>query len=345
MQLQRGVLFVAVMAGLGGASSAAAQYGQPQQPYYGQPQPAAQPYAQPQPAAQPQPYGQPQPAAQPAATGQPAAEGGTSEEEHRLRVWLNIPFWLGSGDSAGMSDAFVLGPTLGGRYRILDVLEVGGAWGFSYGSVSQGGESFGGLRGGNPYLFGHYVLAMSGMTARVGGGLTLPLSGAPSYDAFTGPDPDDAAAAVGQAYADATYGLWDSWIYAFDRFTLVLPSASIDVTSVEMLLLRFETALGILLYTGDGDADTEVIWQNGLEVGLRTAMVEAGVRLQMALLLTGGEEDGDDFQSSAGPFVQVNFAPAFVRAMFLMNLDEPLGFAFDTTKVWGFHIGGGVELL
>lgn len=327
--LRHGLLLVASVLALGVAQSAAAQWGEPM------------------------PGGQPAPVGTAPATGATTTAPATTEEGPRLFAYVDIPFWLGSGDDDGSTDVFVLGPTLGGRYAILPMIEAGLAWGFSYASVSGDGtdESFGGLRGGNPYLFGHYVMRTPEMTLRVGGGLTLPLSGAPEGGDGFDEDLDAIAAALGQAYAGALYGLWNPWIWAFDRFTLVLPSASVELTGMQMLLLRAEAAMGIAFYTGDAeDVDTELVAQLAVEGGVRTDMIEAGLRLQMVVLVTGDETDGvfidddDDFQSAAEAFVKVRFHPAFVRGSMLLNLDHPAGFAFDTRRVWGLHIGGGVEM-
>jgi hypothetical protein len=41
------------------------------------------------------------------------------------------------------------------------------------------------------------------------------------------------------------------------------------------------------------------------------------------------------------PYLRYDFGGGFVNARLTVNLDEPLGFAFDEGKVWGLFAGGG----
>jgi hypothetical protein len=64
-----------------------------------------------------------------------------------------------------------------------------------------------------------------------------------------------------------------------------------------------------------------------------------GVRAPMFVILT--ESQGDTDQVSLEPFVRAQIGTGFLNVRFTMPIDNPLGFAFDTGKFWGLHLGGG----
>jgi hypothetical protein len=43
------------------------------------------------------------------------------------------------------------------------------------------------------------------------------------------------------------------------------------------------------------------------------------------------------------PFVRLNLEGGFVEARLYMNLDDPLGFAFDDYGYWSLSVSGGVD--
>lgn len=52
--------------------------------------------------------------------------------------------------------------------------------------------------------------------------------------------------------------------------------------------------------------------------------------------------EGDAAQLFVEPFVRVDLGPLMLSTRLMMNLDEPLGFAFDSGKYWGLHVGAGL---
>ncbi len=55
-------------------------------------------------------------------------------------------------------------------------------------------------------------------------------------------------------------------------------------------------------------------------------------------------DDGDNAQLAIEPYARFNFGVPFVRVGFLMNLDEPRGFAFSENGIWGLRVEGGASL-
>ena len=86
--------------------------------------------------------------------------------------------------------------------------------------------------------------------------------------------------------------------------------------------------------------DSDILLQIGGEAGLRLGMVELGARLQLVWIPTG---DGDTAQTAVEPYALFDLKPGFVRFGLLMNLDEPLGFAFDDYGHWGVRLAAGFE--
>lgn len=239
----------------------------------------------------------------------------------------------------GSAEGFALSPLFGGYFRVLDPLEVGFLWGFAYGDGNRGMLEGSAFETGNPYLHAAYRLDSDGFVVRIGGGLTLPL--ATSGSIF---DADDVAGLLGLTVSAGMRGLWSFWLWLPDRLTLVLPNARIDFDLHENLVLAAESAFGVMFYTGDGDADTEVAWQLAGEVGGRflEGILESGLRLQLVTNLTAG--DGQDAaQLMAQPFFRAHLGPAFGEIRLAINLDNDLGFAFDQGRIWGLHFAGGAR--
>ncbi len=96
-----------------------------------------------------------------------------------------------------------------------------------------------------------------------------------------------------------------------------------------------------------------------LNVAIPTGAVEGGVQLQLApgvafwvsdrvdlgarvlLSVDSIEVLGDSTQLSFEPYARLDFDSAFLATRFTMQLDDPLGFSFDTGGLWGLHLALG----
>jgi hypothetical protein len=271
--------------------------------------------------------------------------------EHRIAESVPFVFQLETGFfTAGRDfalgvevDGFAVPFDFGAFGTIADVVEVGALWGFgvSHIDVNAGAlsDDSSGIVAFNPYLQGAYRYQNDYFVLRIGGGIAVPIADAGSDDGT-----EAIARGVALTYPAYMNGLWNVWLNVEDRVTLVLPAVRIDSDPREVLVWAAETELGIMIYTGDADQDTEVVWQIRGELGVRIDNIfVAGGRLSLVTIPT--VDDGQDgAQLAVEPFFRAHFDPAFLQARFLMNLDDDLGFAFDDDGVWSIHVGGGAYL-
>jgi hypothetical protein len=258
----------------------------------------------------------------------------TSEDRPHV-VFGDIGFFAGDLITA---DAFAMSPLVGAYFHVIPPLELGFVWGAGYMYVdpaSPTADDEGALRSANPYVHAAYRFDSEALVLRVGGGLVLPLLFVPDMA-----DADDVVGLLAVLYGGAMRGLWNPWMWSAERFSIVIPNARIDFSLHPNLLLASEMALGIMVdLSDDPDAETNVGWQFAIEGGGRFAEVlRAGLRFQLVVLFSDAD---DDAQLALEPFFRADFGPGYVETRLTMNLDDPLGFAFDDGKVWGLHVGGG----
>jgi hypothetical protein len=134
-----------------------------------------------------------------------------------------------------------------------------------------------------------------------------------------------------------TRGLQDPHLWLPDTLSFVgrlRAEAGNDVT------LAFDGAAIVAVPTGDDDGrDVEIFLQPAGELIVRVARPTSfGARLSLQWAVTG---DGDRAQLALAPFLQQDFGASYLNLQLLMNLDEPLGFAFDEGRYWGLFVGFG----
>lgn len=235
-------------------------------------------------------------------------------------------------DSSGGVTMHVLSPFLGLRHAVSNEVELELDWPFAFVDVSPdagGGDST--FVSGNPLLAAYYVGALERGYYRIGGGVAPPLA---NLDAG---DPGDVIHGIAYTRALWIRGMWDFWLYAYDRLSLVVP-VQIEGQS-DALVAGGDFAFAFMLPTDDQVApDNEVVVQLGGMLGGRTGKTTLGARLHLVWIPSS---DGDNAQLSLIPFVQGD-GSGFIYAKVLLNLDEPLGILGDGGQdVWGLFIGGG----
>ena len=62
-----------------------------------------------------------------------------------------------------------------------------------------------------------------------------------------------------------------------------------------------------------------------------------GFGLRLALVIAATSDASDNVQVSFEPFLKFDIDQGFIRVGLLMNLDRPLGFAFDEGRVWALR--------
>ncbi|HEX6765216.1 MAG TPA: hypothetical protein VF103_07050, partial [Polyangiaceae bacterium] len=98
-----------------------------------------------------------------------------------------------------------------------------------------------------------------------------------------------------------------------------------------------DAAVAVLIPTDGGDVDVALQLDPGFGYYV-SENVLIGARLPFVWVVT---QSGDNAQVAIEPYGRLDFGSAFANARFTLNIDDPLGFAFDEGKVWAIHIGGG----
>ena len=240
------------------------------------------------------------------------------------------------------SDVTAFALVLDAGVRPMDNLEVGLTAPFAVGSVdkfpllwgiSTGSEA--GSATGNIMLGAAYVVGDSAAThSRIGLDVGLPLSRA-----------DDALAdVVVLGMAVATYGLRNFWWYATDYVPVVV-SGEVETATGPLFLLT-DAAVGVLFPVrdrADDNAGTDALLQLRGGAAFGSELINAGVKLGFAHYAGDGSDD-DSTQLALEPFVRMSeLGPLYGELSLTMNLDKPLGFAFDDQRVWGLHLGLGAR--
>jgi hypothetical protein len=203
--------------------------------------------------------------------------------------------------------------------------------------ASQEGGS--GVVLGNPTLGLRGMHVDQGLTLSGGFALVLPVAQVPDdlIGVVTGGTLDDLAKALALPLAAISRGFWNLWWHSYDTFALVLPA---DVVyRHEQLEVGGELGLGVLFPVRDRE-DTEAVVQIASHLAFASRVVTAGAALRGVWLATS---DGDAFQSSAEPFVEIHFTHVFFGFALNLSLDAPLGLFDDgEPDAWGLrsYFGG-----
>jgi hypothetical protein len=170
------------------------------------------------------------------------------------------------------------------------------------------------------------INGFAGGRVRWSGGIGLPTA-----------SPNDGSDFASLATAVGIHGLQDVYLWLPDTLSLV---GRVRVEAGHTVLFAVDGAAYFLIPTEDDGRDTDFGLQPAMELGFRlSGTTTFGARLAAVWVTTG--DDDDDVQASLTPFLRHDFGSAFFTAQLLMNLDEPLGFAFDEGKYWGLFLGLG----
>lgn len=184
---------------------------------------------------------------------------------------------------------------------------------------------------GNPYIGASYVSQGPRVRLKVGAGVAVPVL---DYEPFN----DD----LFYAWKAGMYprAFQESWHWQPDAIQLVVPlhlEAPIG-TPVSFTL----DAAAFFLAPIDRRNDSELGFQIAPGVAASVSdRVALGTRFTVFVLPTEQGADGS-LQTALEPFVRFAFHPVFASVRFTVPLDEPLGFAFDSGKTWGLHLGFGL---
>jgi hypothetical protein len=244
-----------------------------------------------------------------------------------------------------------LSPLVSGWYSVADGIDVKLDWGLAFLNLSpKSGSGDTGFYLGNPTLSVRRVIHAYRNEIFFGIGVAIPASSisARPRTLDSGPALNDwqdkfLKTRYASRIAAAMRGLWDYWLWIPEHLSILVP-LGVRMVSEEHILLGGETALAVLVPTGDYETDrAEVVMQFAGELGFGFRRLNAGVRLQGVVLPIPGGDEAGRAQFSAGLFARVEFDSAFLGVKGLFNLDRPYG-AFDNgPDVWGVTLGGGAK--
>ncbi len=274
------------------------------------------------------------------ANGRPAVENRPSEWPP-VRVNGELGFLASQNEGATST---WLSPLLGGWFRISDMVAVSADWGFAmlnWSALEGGGDTE--FRMGNPFIAVHSVRQHGCTELRVGIGVTVPLAYLPE----TGLERDFAIELYQGAMA--MRGMWNWWLWVPDSMSVALPVSWETAASTEWIF-GGEVALASTVFLEDQyafflpiDDTLQALLMIPLmgKVGYRIDPFILSIKLQAVWIVNDGA-----FQISTVPTVRLNLGMGYVEAAFNLNLDKPYGFGSDrprSSKLWGLHLGGGVE--
>ena len=105
----------------------------------------------------------------------------------------------------------------------------------------------------------------------------------------------------------------------------------------DKVVLGADAAVGLHIPTGDGDMEVSLQIDPGVGFWASNTVLVGG-RVPVAWIPTS---EGDNAQIAIEPYTRIDFGSAYFNARFTVNIDEPLGFAFDEGKIWALHLGFG----
>lgn len=241
-----------------------------------------------------------------------------------------------------------LSPLFHGWYRVSDMIAVSADWGFAmlnWAGIPESDETS--LRSGNPFLAVHSVRQHGCTELRVGIGVSIPLASLPeSYSDV--PGERDFARELYRGTM-AMRGMWDWWLWVPDSMSVALPvswetAASSDwIFSGEIALASTVFLEGSYAYSIPIDDTLQALLVIPVmgTIGYRIDPVIFSLGLRAVWIVNEGM-----IQTSTIPGVRLNLGIGFVQARFNLNLDKPFGFGAEplwSSKLWGLHLGGGIE--
>lgn len=135
-----------------------------------------------------------------------------------------------------------------------------------------------------------------------------------------------------------THGYQDAWYFEPRRVSVVVPTRlELDVGDQVVVTADVQPALGI----GLNSTSTGVLFIFAPGLAFWPADEFAlGFRLPVQI----DSLAADSTQTAFEPFLRFDLGNnGFVGTRFTINLDEPLGFSFDSGKFWGWHLAVGAD--
>lgn len=191
------------------------------------------------------------------------------------------------------------------------------------------------FRPGNTALGSYYTMGGDEKvmwTIGAGGQLSLPTAQPGDYSS------GEALAYVGGL---AVHGMEDAWLFLPKTFSIVPGAYARFATGPVFANARLDMSLNV---PTDGRDSPGHLMQFRVEAGYRGSET---IRLGLAytnVLQFGGNVSGDRSQGALRVFLRADIKILTVGCELVMNLDDPLGFAFDDGGYWGVVSTVGLSL-
>lgn len=272
--------------------------------------------------------------------------GLSTDAPEKVRLYGEGTFYLRSGTLGGggievRRSEWAIPLMLGGGYRILPQLELEARLPIAIARVGVDVEdcgvpdctqAAGSLTPGNLFLGANYLLEMDQFLFKVGGGIAF---GPWSFDVNN----DRSLALVYSAFTN----LEEIYMFAPETVALVAPLRG-EYRILPSLALTADTTFSLYIPASGGDAEFYAHLAPG--AGYLMGPWILGGRLP----LFWGITDDNEAQFALEPFARYDFGNMFASTRFTLNLDDPLGFSFESndgfggSKFWAWHFALGGTL-
>lgn len=249
--------------------------------------------------------------------------GLSTSKPQKGRVYAEMSMYTGSN-----GNAFPL--IFGGGFKPLSFLELQMTLPIAIGESNTapypqaGGVAVGNFQFGANFLFGDRTIRFKGGAALAGGPWTSMETNKDSY------------------WAMRMSGItrWeDAHLWAVESVHLTTPMR-LEISPVEHFLISGDLSFWFRFPTYPSDPYVTLILAPGF--GFISDVLDAGARFLVNVAAAGPYPNGvDRAQTALEPFLVVNLGQAFLHSRLTINLDQPLGFAFDEGNYWALHWGGG----
>ena len=128
------------------------------------------------------------------------------------------------------------------------------------------------------------------------------------------------------------------WLWTPDTLPIVV-DYMVD-REMGVVTIGNDTAFAFYVPIGANEGDTDVALHSSSNIEANFGLVRLGGRILITAILTV-EDDLDGTQIALEPFVGLDLGIFALDVALTMNIDDPLGFAFDDDGVWGLHFGFG----
>jgi hypothetical protein len=260
------------------------------------------------------------------------------EKAHTKRFHILGEIALFAGKLEGNQRSIVVSPLIEMRLQLAYSVLLQVMWGMSYVNVDLADEDAdpqNAFRSGNPYVAFHYQGKRNQFSYRLGVGVTIPVA--------TVTDDLNEVFAQQSAYslAAAVRGNTNYWLWDAHAVSVIIPIA-VERHKPSGFLWGAYLDTGAMIKIDNKNnrtSKTDFIMQMAAMMGYQaTDWLRVGSRFSLVLIPKFKQ---NNTQLAVEPYLRFGKDNAFGTVLLNINIDNPWGFSFDKSQVWGLRIGGG----